>query len=46
MPTSEYQILIDGVIVNKEYSRLHHNLMVKVFKQANKTFTTHTKSLI
>lgn len=46
MPTTEYRILINGQIVNREYTKFKHRIMVDVFKERGKPFTTEEYKLI
>jgi hypothetical protein len=46
MPTKEYRILIDGKIVNREYTIREHEIMVKVFEEHGKPFTTEIVDLV
>lgn len=46
MPTKEYRILIDGKIVNREYTSRKHEIMVKVFEEHGKPFTTEIVDLV
>jgi hypothetical protein len=46
MPTKEYRILIDGKIVNREYTIRKQEIMVKVFEEHGKPFTTEVVDLV
>ncbi len=46
MPTKEYRILINGKIVNREYTNRQHEIMVEVFKEHGKEFTTEIVDLV
>jgi hypothetical protein len=46
MPTKEYRILIDGKIVNREYTIREHEVMVKVFEEFGYQFITEIVDLV
>jgi hypothetical protein len=46
MPIKEYRILIDGKIVNREHTIRKHEIMVKVFEEHGKHFTTEIVDLV
>ena len=46
MPTREYRILINGKIVNREYTKRKHDIMVEVFETHGKPFTTEVVDLV
>ena len=46
MPRKEYRILIDGKIVNREYTRRKHDIMVEIFETHGKPFTTEILDLV
>ena len=45
MPSKEYRILINGLIVNREYSLRTHQIMVDVFEEHGRDYTTEIVDL-
>ena len=46
MPSEEYRILVNGIIVSREYISRRHSLMIDVFEERGIEFTTEIVRLV